>query len=98
MPHTLLTHSLSLLRSVYAELYGPQARLFEGEPRPTLTHARAGTVSMALAGKLGTKSLHGAQWFITTRDGLHHFDGVYTVIGQGETNTRTGARFVADCV
>lgn len=67
--------------SVYASLYGPQARYFEGEVRPARTHARAGTVSMAVAGRLGERPLHGSQWFITTRDGLHHLDASHTVVG-----------------
>ncbi len=67
--------------SVYGQLYGEQARYFEGEPREHLTHARAGTLSMAVSGRAGQKILHGSQFFITTADDKQHLDGQFTVFG-----------------
>lgn len=67
--------------SVYAKMFGDQARYFEGEPREHLNHSKAGTVSMVVSGKLGKKSLHGSQFIITTADGQSHFDGELTVFG-----------------
>ena len=68
--------------SVYAQLYGEQARFFEGEPREALTHAKAGTVSMAVSSRLGEKFFHGSQFFITTSDNQSGFDGKFTVFGR----------------
>ena len=58
--------------SVYAKLYGEQAKFFESEIRKDLKHTKAGTVSMALSGTLGDKGLHGSQFFITTCDNIDH--------------------------
>jgi peptidyl-prolyl cis-trans isomerase-like 4 len=68
--------------SLYAQLYGEQAKYFEGEPREHLTHAKAGTVSMAVAQRIGEKFFHGSQFLITTRDGQQSFDGKFTVFGR----------------
>ena len=68
--------------SLFAQLYGEQAKYFEGEPREHLTHAHAGAVSMAVSGRVGQKALHGSQFFITTADGKQHLDGQHTVFGR----------------
>lgn len=66
--------------SVFAQIYGSQARLFEGEPREGLNHARVGSVAMAVAGRQGKQVLHGSQFYVTLAPGKRHLDGT-TVFG-----------------
>ncbi|CAG2116991.1 unnamed protein product, partial [Medioppia subpectinata] len=63
--------------SVFATLYGENARFFEAEIKPTIKHKRKGLLSMVNNGE----GLHGSQFFITLSDGLDYLDGVHTVFG-----------------
>lgn len=65
--------------SVYGLLYGEQARFFEDELRPHLTHDKKGLVGMASAGP----NLNASQFYITTRgDDLEYLDGKHTIFGE----------------
>jgi peptidyl-prolyl cis-trans isomerase-like 4 len=65
--------------SVYGLLYGEQARFFEDELRPQLTHCKKGVVGMASAGP----NLNASQFYITTRgDDLEYLDGKHTIFGE----------------
>ncbi|KAL2650997.1 hypothetical protein R1flu_019125 [Riccia fluitans] len=64
--------------SVYKSLYGDQARFFDDEIHPKLTHEKIGTVAMASAGE----NLNASQFYITLRAGLDYLDGKHTVFGE----------------
>ncbi|CAM6129617.1 unnamed protein product [Calypogeia fissa] len=64
--------------SVYKFLYGDQARFFNDEFHPKLTHEKIGTVAMASAGE----NLNASQFYITLRAGLDYLDGKHTVFGE----------------
>ncbi|RWS30307.1 peptidyl-prolyl cis-trans isomerase-like 4-like protein [Leptotrombidium deliense] len=64
--------------SVFRQLYGENARFFEAELKPKLTHDKVGTVSMVNNGE----SMHGSQFFITLTDNLNYLDSDHTVFGQ----------------
>ncbi|OAE25904.1 hypothetical protein AXG93_2820s1020 [Marchantia polymorpha subsp. ruderalis] len=64
--------------SIYKLLYGDQARFFDDEVHPKLTHEKIGTVAMASAGE----DLNASQFYITLRPGLDYLDGKHTVFGE----------------
>ncbi|KAL3701252.1 hypothetical protein R1sor_019274 [Riccia sorocarpa] len=64
--------------SIYKFLYGDQARFFDDEIHPKLTHDKIGTVAMASAGE----NLNASQFYITLRTGLDYLDGKHTVFGE----------------
>ncbi|XP_074650643.1 peptidyl-prolyl cis-trans isomerase-like 4 [Tubulanus polymorphus] len=64
--------------SIYAHLYGDQAKFFEAEVKPRIKHTKRGMISMVNNGQ----DLHGSQFFITLADELDYLDGVHTVFGE----------------
>ncbi|XP_077522262.1 peptidyl-prolyl cis-trans isomerase-like 4 [Amblyomma americanum] len=63
--------------SVFAKLYGDQARYFEMEKKPRLKHLKLGTLSM-----IGSDDgLHGSQFVITLGENLDSLDGKHSVFG-----------------
>ena len=64
--------------SIYAKLYGEQARYFEAEVKPRIKHKKKGTVSMVNNGS----DMHGSQFFLTLAPGIDYLDGVHTVFGE----------------
>ena len=64
-------------------LYGHQARFFEDELHPALTHAKLGTVGMAGAGK----DMNASQFYITLATQLGSLDGKHTIFGEVSTLT-----------
>jgi len=64
--------------SIYAALYGPQARFFDDELTPRLKHTRKGTVGCASAGP----NLNASQFYITGRDEVDALDERKTIFGQ----------------
>ena len=64
--------------SVYAQLYGEQARFFEDEIHRRLRHSKAGCVSMASS----QPNANGSQFFITVADEQTHFDDRYTLFAE----------------
>jgi peptidyl-prolyl cis-trans isomerase-like 4 len=63
--------------SLNGVLYGEQARFFDDEITPKLTHQKRGTLSMASSGK----NMNASQFFVTLRDGIDFLDGQHTVFG-----------------
>ncbi|XP_041355108.1 peptidyl-prolyl cis-trans isomerase-like 4 [Gigantopelta aegis] len=64
--------------SLFAQLYGEQAKFFDMETTPRIKHKKHGTVSMVNNGS----GMHGSQFFITLADSLDYLDGVHTVFGE----------------
>lgn len=64
--------------SVFAALYGDQAKYFEGEFLPKVKHTKRGLVSMVNVGD----GLLGSQFFITLDDDLDYLDGEHCVFGE----------------
>ncbi|ELU11487.1 hypothetical protein CAPTEDRAFT_152742 [Capitella teleta] len=64
--------------SVYAKLYGDQARFFEMELKPKIKHTKFGTLSMVNNGN----DMHGSQFFITLSKDIDHLNGKHTVFGE----------------
>ena len=64
--------------SVFAALYGDQAKYFEGEFLPKVRHTKRGLVSMVNVGD----GLLGSQFFITLDDDLDYLDGEHCVFGE----------------
>ncbi|KAL3997797.1 Cyclophilin type peptidyl-prolyl cis-trans isomerase/CLD family protein [Acanthocheilonema viteae] len=64
--------------SIFASLYGDQARYFEPEFVPKLRHTRIGIVSMVNNGA----NMLGSQFFITLGDNLDYLDEKHTIFGQ----------------
>uniref|UniRef100_A0A915CFG3 Peptidyl-prolyl cis-trans isomerase n=1 Tax=Parascaris univalens TaxID=6257 RepID=A0A915CFG3_PARUN len=64
--------------SIYASLYGDQARYFEPEMVPKMRHTRMGLVSMVNNGG----GMLGSQFFITLGEGLDYLDDKHTIFGQ----------------
>ena len=64
--------------SLYAQLYGEQARYFDDELHRKLRHTKAGCVSMASA----RPNANGSQFFITVADDQTHLDDRYTLFGE----------------
>lgn len=63
--------------SIFAKLYGDQARYFEMEKKPRLKHLKLGTLSM-----IGSDDgLHGSQFVITLGENLDSLDGQHSVFG-----------------
>lgn len=63
--------------SIFAKLYGDQARYFEIEKKPRLKHLKLGTLSM-----IGSDDgLHGSQFIITLGENLDSLDGQHSVFG-----------------
>lgn len=63
--------------SVFAKLYGDQARYFESEKKPRLRHLKLGTLSMVGS----DDGLHGSQFMITLGENLDYLDGQHCVFG-----------------
>ncbi|ESP02173.1 hypothetical protein LOTGIDRAFT_64187, partial [Lottia gigantea] len=64
--------------SVFALIYGEQARYFEMETNPRIKHKKQGLISMVNNGD----GMHGSQFFITLGDNLDYLDNVHTVFGE----------------
>ncbi|CAH8499523.1 unnamed protein product [Dicrocoelium dendriticum] len=64
--------------SIFEYLYGSQAKFFESEKKPKISHSKRGLVSMVDNGY----GQHGSQFFITLADGLEYLDDKHTVFGQ----------------
>ena len=65
--------------SIYRQLYGEQARYFEGDLLPKLKHTSRGILSMVSAGD----NIFGSQFFITLGDNLDSLDaGQHCVFGE----------------
>ncbi|KAH8865198.1 Peptidyl-prolyl cis-trans isomerase-like 4 [Schistosoma japonicum] len=56
--------------SFYRHLYGEQARYFDAEKKPKISHSRKGLISMVDNGS----GQHGSQFFITLADDLNYLD------------------------
>lgn len=63
--------------SVFAKLYGEQARYFEAERKPRLKHLRLGTLSMVSS----EDNLHGSQFILTLGENSDSLDGRHSVFG-----------------
>ncbi|KAH6925162.1 hypothetical protein HPB50_001403 [Hyalomma asiaticum] len=63
--------------SMFAKLYGDQARYFEMEKKPRLKHLKLGTLSMVGS----DDGLHGSQFIITLGENLDSLDGQHGVFG-----------------
>lgn len=63
--------------SMFAKLYGDQARYFEMEKKPRLKHLKLGTLSMVGS----DDGLHGSQFIITLGENLDSLDGQHSVFG-----------------
>ncbi|VDP44122.1 unnamed protein product [Schistosoma margrebowiei] len=63
--------------SFFKYLYGDQARYFDAEKKPKISHTRKGLVSMVDNGS----GQHGSQFFITLGDDLSYLDDTHTVFG-----------------
>ncbi|XP_064484536.1 peptidyl-prolyl cis-trans isomerase sig-7-like [Ornithodoros turicata] len=74
--------------SVYAKLYGEQAKYFEAETKPRLRHTKLGTLSMVNNGD----NMHGSQFFLTLGERLDSLDGVHGVFGEVSEGEETLAR------
>lgn len=74
--------------SVYAKLYGEQAKYFEAETKPRLRHTKLGTLSMVNNGN----NMHGSQFFLTLGEHLDSLDGVHGVFGEVAEGEETLAR------
>lgn len=77
--------------SVFAKLYGEQAKYFEAETKPRLKHRKLGTVSMVNNGD----NMHGSQFFVTLGENLDSLDGVHGVFGEVAEGEDTLARINA---
>ncbi|KAK2186029.1 hypothetical protein NP493_216g03008 [Ridgeia piscesae] len=64
--------------SVFAKLYGDQARFFEAEVKPRIKHKKMGTLSMVNNGE----DMHGSQFFLTLAPDIDYLDGKHTVFGE----------------
>ena len=64
--------------SVYRQVYGDQARYFEGDLLPQMKHKSAGTLSMVNTGN----NMFGSQFFITLGSDLDALDGEHCVFGE----------------
>ncbi|GFR80562.1 peptidyl-prolyl cis-trans isomerase-like 4 [Elysia marginata] len=64
--------------SIFARLYGEQARFFDMEVSPRIKHIQRGLVSMVNNGS----GMHGSQFFITLAENLDYLDGKHTVFGE----------------
>ncbi|KAK3792694.1 hypothetical protein RRG08_020763 [Elysia crispata] len=64
--------------SIFAKLYGEQARFFDMEVSPRIKHTQKGLVSMVNNGS----GMHGSQFFITLAENLDYLDGKHTVFGE----------------
>ncbi|KAF5397630.1 Peptidyl prolyl cis trans isomerase 4 [Paragonimus heterotremus] len=64
--------------SVFEHVYGDQAKYFEAEKKPKISHTRRGLVSMVDNGH----GQHGSQFFFTLADHLEYLDLKHTVFGQ----------------
>ncbi|MFH4973595.1 hypothetical protein AB6A40_000304 [Gnathostoma spinigerum] len=64
--------------SIFAKLYGDNARYFEQELVPKMRHTRIGLVSMVNNGH----DMLGSQFFITLGDNLDFLDNKHTIFGQ----------------
>ncbi|CAH8585530.1 unnamed protein product [Schistosoma turkestanicum] len=63
--------------SFFKYLYGEQARYFDAEKKPKISHTRKGLVSMVDNGS----GQHGSQFFITLGNDLNYLDDTHTVFG-----------------
>lgn len=77
--------------SIFAKLYGDQARYFEVEKKPRLKHVKLGTLSMVSS----DDGMHGSQFLLTLGENLDSLDGQHSVFGYvsegAETLTRINA-------
>ncbi|CAL8085371.1 unnamed protein product [Calicophoron daubneyi] len=64
--------------SVFEHLYGEQAKYFDAEKKPKISHGRQGLISMVNNGN----GQHGSQFFFTLADNLDYLDQKHTVFGQ----------------
>ena len=64
--------------SIYAELYGDQAKYFEMEKKPLIKHHKRGTISMVNNGN----NQHGSQFFFTLSSNLDSLDSIHTIFGE----------------
>ncbi|CAL1533742.1 unnamed protein product [Lymnaea stagnalis] len=64
--------------SIFARLYGEQARFFDMEVTPRIKHSKKGLISMVNNGS----GMHGSQFFFTLADNLDYLDGKHTVFGE----------------
>jgi len=64
--------------SIYAELYGDQARFYEAEDNPRIKHTKKGLISMVNCGD----GMLGSQFFVTLGDDLDYLDGEHCVFGE----------------
>lgn len=63
--------------SYFYELYGEQAKFFDAEREPKISHATKGLISMVDNGS----GQHGSQFFITLSNDLTYLDDKHTVFG-----------------
>uniref|UniRef100_A0A090X9X7 Peptidyl-prolyl cis-trans isomerase n=1 Tax=Ixodes ricinus TaxID=34613 RepID=A0A090X9X7_IXORI len=63
--------------SLFAKLYGEQARYFEAERKPRLKHLKLGTLSMVSS----EDGLHGSQFILTLGENVDSLDGRHSVFG-----------------
>nr|CAH8872026.1 unnamed protein product [Trichobilharzia regenti] len=63
--------------SFFRYLYGEQAKFFDAEKKPKISHSRKGLISMVDNGA----GQHGSQFFITLSDDLNYLDDKHTVFG-----------------
>ncbi|KAH9504712.1 Peptidyl-prolyl cis-trans isomerase-like 4 [Bulinus truncatus] len=64
--------------SIFAKLYGEQARFFDMEVVPRIKHHKKGLISMVNNGS----GMHGSQFFFTLADNLDYLDDKHTVFGE----------------
>ena len=67
--------------SYFEHIYGAQARYFDAEKEPKISHCSRGLLSMVDNGS----GQHGSQFFITLSDDLSYLDGKHTVFGYVST-------------
>jgi len=70
--------------SIFAQLYGEQAKYFESEVTPRIKHTRPGLVSMVNCGTVGEEgsSMLGSQFFITLGEDIEYLDAEHCVFGE----------------
>jgi len=70
--------------SIFAQLYGDQAKYFESEVTPRIKHTRPGLVSMVNCGGGGEEgsSMLGSQFFITLGEDIEYLDSEHCVFGE----------------
>jgi len=70
--------------SIFAQLYGDQAKYFESEVTPRIKHTRPGLVSMVNCGGGGEdgSSMLGSQFFITLGEDIEYLDSEHCVFGE----------------